>query len=170
MRKYLAFVAAAAIVGCSDGAQHGTLVTGPASFSAYTFTDRTVQLNLSSTFNDCTGEIITFNGPISIVFHVTVDGAGGFHLNGTAAFQGVTAVGASSGTTYHLVGRSVRGFDGPLNITAGGAFVYVHEITQLWVSEGPADDVFITTRYTFIFDANGTLTVATVVARAECQS
>jgi hypothetical protein len=72
--------------------------------------------------------------------------------------------------TYHLVGRSVQGFDGPLNITAGGAFVSVYEIPQLWISEEPADDVHITMRFTFVVNADGTVAVVTGVSSAECQS
>jgi len=120
-------------------------------------------------FNPCTNEDVLFDGPINIVFHVTEDAAGGLTLNGSANFQGVSGVGTQSGLRYELVGRSVRGVNGPVVLAPGGTFVFQLGISQTWVSQGGGGNLGFLPNIVFVIDANGNVTANVSIDEVSCK-
>lgn len=133
-------------------------------FAATTYKENeTIWLDVIITtgnWQNCFGEEIHFTGPIHVVFHETVDAAGKTHWNGSGNFRGVSGVGLTSGLTYRLVGRSGRGFNGPWHRGGHGAEeVAVWIQTQNWIAQGKTKNITFKTRFRFIVNANGELTV-----------
>lgn len=56
-------------------------------------------------FNPCNGELVTLNGSIHTVSHLTIDSNSGVHLEIHTNYQGLTGVG-QNGQTYHGSGTN----------------------------------------------------------------
>jgi hypothetical protein len=113
----------------------------------------------------CAGELLELHIRQQVVAHVTEDAAGGLHVHSVINDKGTTAVGLTSGTTYHQLGATTetqnsRGFT-PLTITRTNALKLV--------SEGSAPNLLVQQLFHITFNANGEVTVFNDVSAIVCQ-
>jgi hypothetical protein len=54
----------------------------------------------------CAGEVVVLNGPLHILFSVTFDSAGGFHMMALFQPQGISGLGQTSGAKYQATGET----------------------------------------------------------------
>ena len=57
-------------------------------------------------FDPCAGEVLEFHLREQLVVHESVDARGGIHFHSVINDKGTTAVGLSSGITWHQVGAT----------------------------------------------------------------
>jgi hypothetical protein len=148
------------VVACSEQTTEPQAMPGLSiQQSASQFTDN-VKFPFSPLVNNtCSGELVQMEGELHFIFHETHDAAGGAHLNGSANFVGVSGTGLDTGKRYQLVGRSIVGFNGPLQETANGAFVGHFELTQLWITSGQKNNVHFKLQFHVTINANGDVAV-----------
>jgi len=121
----------------------------------------------TSFVNPCTAEQITIvDGTFQLIVTNTHDASGGLHLGLRGNAQGVVAVGATSGDSYHLAGdfwseQTVRNASYPLTMTV----VEVHNA----VSAGPAQNVVVHIVRHLTINANGSVTSSVDAVSAECR-
>jgi hypothetical protein len=116
-------------------------------------------------FNDCAGELLEFHIREQLVVHETVDASGGIHFHFVINDKGSTAVGLSSGVTWHQVGATretdnIRG-EAPITVT----FVNVFNL----ISNGSAPNLLIHELFHITINANGVVTALLERSRIECE-
>ena len=101
--------------------------------------------------NPCTGEPLLLTGELHILFHVTEDANGGFHVQTHFQPQGVSGTGLVSGEQYRGVG-----------VTRDAAYFPPGELRETtfidrfyFVSKGPSENMLATTTTHVTFNANG---------------
>jgi hypothetical protein len=127
------------------------LAAGMALAQATTDTfNETVPLDLTVD-NPCTGEPLQLTGELHILFHVTEDANGGFHVQTQFQPQGASGTGLVSGEQYRGVG-----------VTRDEAYFPPGELRETtfidrfyMISTGPSDNMLATTTIHVTFNANG---------------
>jgi hypothetical protein len=114
--------------------------------------------------NPCTGEPLQLTGELHILFHVTEDANGGFHVQTQFQPQGASATGLVSGEQYRGVG-----------VTRDEAYFPPGELRETtfidrfyFVSKGSSDNLLATTTIHVTFNANGEPTAELVRLDTEC--
>ena len=121
----------------------------PASVQAAAVTETTVEtIPFEDVVQGC-GEDIIINGEIHVVFHVTEDASGGFHVHTLFHPQGLTGVGATSGATYHAVGETKTSFN------TNGATTYTFVNNFKMIGEGQAPNYLVHNTVHVTINANG---------------
>lgn len=115
--------------------------------------------------NGGTGEVVHLSGTFMMLYHVTDDGAGGFHLKLLEVQQGVRGVGETTGD--HYVSSFVNLFNynegsGSLPITSTQQVVYRVD------GPGQGNESLIRIRNHSTLNANGTMTVTFDEFSSEC--
>jgi hypothetical protein len=113
--------------------------------------------------NPCNGEPISWHGEYQGVFHYTIDGNGGVHVQGSLHLLRGGAVGAVSGDTYRIVEQSSsETFAGPLPLedTAQGTFILLRK--------GSGDNYLVKYAFHFTINDNGEIWVGDYHV-AECK-
>ena len=100
-----------------------------------------------------------------LVVHESVDARGGIHFHFVINDKGSTAVGLSSGTTWHQVGatrqtENIRG-DAPITVSFVNAFNLI--------SNGSAPNLLIHQLFHITINANGVVTALVDRSRIECE-
>ena len=94
------------------------------------------------------------NGTLHDLFHVTLDGRGGFHLHALDNPQGVSGLGEMTGTTYRATGATKVSING----NVGFELTYVDNFHIIGQGGGSKFWVKVLTHVTI--NANGTSTAA----------
>jgi hypothetical protein len=101
--------------------------------------------------NPCTGEPVHLTGELHILFHVTEDANGGFHVQTHFQPQGVSGTGLVSGEQYRGVGVTRDEFYFPPEELRETTFID----RFYFVSKGPSENMLATTTTHVTFNANG---------------
>jgi hypothetical protein len=114
---------------------------------------------------NCAGEMLELHIRQQAILHVIDDAAGGLHVHSVINDKGTTALGLTSGTTYHQVGATTetqnsRGL-APLTITRFNALNLI--------SEGTAPNLLVQQLFHITINANGVVAVFTDVTAIVCQ-
>ncbi len=115
--------------------------------------------------NPCTDEPVRLTGNLHILFHVTEDAKGGFHVQLHFQPQGVSGTGLESGEQYRGVGVTRQGFyfppeEGLREFTVVDRFIIV--------SKGPSENLLAATTIHVTFNANGEPTAEVFRVRIRC--
>jgi hypothetical protein len=116
-------------------------------------------------FDSCAGELLEFHIREQLVVHERVDASGGIHFHLVINDKGSTAVGLSSGVTWHQVGATretdnIRG-EAPVAVS----FVNVFNL----ISNGSAPNLLIHQLFHITINANGVVTALVDRSRIECK-
>ena len=147
------------------------LVAGPTPAYAADTTTRILRapLDLSVVLpcaNGGLGEVVDFDGTISEVYHVTVDGTGGFHVHIVETQSNVHGIGATTGDRY--VSTRVNLF--VYNQGSGGLpITSTQQLVFKIVGPGPGNDASLRITNHTTLNADGTVTVAFDTFTAECE-
>jgi hypothetical protein len=114
--------------------------------------------------NPCTGEPLQLTGELHILFLVTNDANGGFHVQTQFQPQGVSGTGLVSGEQYRGVGVTREEF----NAQQGELREYTLVDRFYLVSMGPSDNLLATTTIHVTFNANGEPTAELVRLDTKC--
>ena len=115
---------------------------------------------------NCAGEMLELHLRQQVVTRVSVDAAGGLHTHFVINDRGTTALGLTSGTTYHQTGAATEtqnnsGDFAPLTITRTD-FLFL-------VSEGAGPNLLVQQLFHVTLDANGGVPVFMDVTAVVCQ-
>lgn len=122
----------------------------------------TVTTNITSTFDvtlfvPCAvggaGEFVHVSGPLKELFHVTLDGNGGFHLTNSFNPQGVSGVGLTSGDKYQATGGTRETLNA-LGLPFETSFVNNFR----FIGQGPGNNFLVHENFHLTINANGTVT------------
>ena len=109
--------------------------------------------------NDGAGDIVDVSGTLHRLDHFTWNNSGGFSYTYHYNYQGVTALGEGTGTTYRVVSSGSAsqahresGVNSGLTTTVNSTFHFV--------GKGQADDFYTVFRHHETFDANGEKTAS----------
>lgn len=127
-------------------------------------TNQTITLNAVEV-NSCAGEVITLNGQIHTVTHVTLAPNGGRHTKMHQNFENVTGTGALSLTNYRAVSVNNHTF----NNNGSNAQNETTNINRVrLISQGPGDNLLINASIHTTINANGEATSTVVRFEAVC--
>ena len=129
---------------------------------ATTFKERFTEPFSLDDVNPCTGEPVTLSGELLITIKTTIDGNGGFH--GTFHLVPRHVIGEDANGVTH---RAVGGTRDHTNETIGAANFTVTDTFNM-IGQGGVDDFSAFIRIHVTVNANGVVTVETVLERAEC--
>ena len=102
--------------------------------------------------NGGAGEVVMLSGTLHTVFHVTYDGAGGFHYTSHFNPQGVTGVGLTTGARYQ--GTGVTQYQGTSKV--GYETTYVDNFRV--IGQGPGNNFMVHENAHIRAAADGTIT------------
>jgi hypothetical protein len=139
----------------------------PALAAAETFTSNSTFDTTLYVFVPCAnggaGEYITVSGPLHVLSHWTLNGAGGFQLKTLYQPQGISGYGAVSGDKYQATG-------GTQDISTGNVgFTYAFVNNFRMIGQGPGNNFMVHENYHYTVNANGTLTAYVDNYRVSCQ-
>jgi hypothetical protein len=100
------------------------------------------------------GEFVDLSGNLHDLFHVTLDGSGGFHLDASDNPQGVSGVGETTGTKYQGTGVTRFDFSG----TAGGTYVETDVNNFRIIGQGPGNNFMVHDNFHITVNPDGTVT------------
>ena len=120
-------------------------------------------------YDPCIGEVIVLFGTQHMVFHSRTDRHGGNHISFHTNYQGVTAVGQTSGDVYHYTGVSYsdRG-NGSVYVPAGSRNELTIQLNYQLVGPGPGNNLRIHELHHFTFNADGIVTAEVVRSSMTC--
>jgi hypothetical protein len=143
-------------LGCREDPA-GPAGPGGPSLAAETSTQQFVNHLEVTRFVPCAnggvGEDVFLSGDIHIVFHVTLDGSGGAHVDEIHNPQGVSGTGLTTGAMYRGVGGS------PLdasNLRVGEEHTSVRNM--LLIGQGPGNNLVLHANFHVTVLADGTVT------------
>jgi hypothetical protein len=114
--------------------------------------------------NPCTGELLHLTGELHILFHLTEDGNGGFHVQSHVQPQGASGTGLVSGEQYRGVG--VTRFE---EYFPPGEFREFTSVNRFYlISAGPSDNLVETATIHATFNANGEPTAELFRLETKC--
>lgn len=116
-------------------------------------------------FDACAGEDLEFHLREQLVIAERVDARGGIHLHFVINDKGTTAVGQTSGITWHQVGatRDAQNFRGSAPVAV--SFVNILNL----IGNGSAPNLRIHEVFHVTVNANGTMTSLVDRSRIECR-
>jgi hypothetical protein len=148
--------AALATVGCGNDPTAPADTAGP-SLAAETSTQQLVNHLNVTRFVPCAnggaGEDVSVSGDIHIVFHVTLDGSGGAHVEEIHNPQGVSGTGLTTGAMYRGVRGTLLNSD---NVRVGEEHTSV--LNQALIGQGPGNNLMLHEVSHFTVLADGTVT------------
>jgi hypothetical protein len=101
--------------------------------------------------NPCTGELLHLTGELHMLFHVTEDANGGFHVQTHFQPQGVSGTGLVSGEQYRGVGVTRN----EIYFAPGEVREFTSVNRFYMISAGPSDNMLETATIHVTFNANG---------------
>jgi hypothetical protein len=116
-------------------------------------------------FEACAGEVVEFHLREQVITHLTFDAQGKVHFHSIVNDKGTTAIGLTSGATFHQVGatRETDKFVGDLPAVI--SFVNVLNL----IGEGSVPDVRIHETFHLTINAQGVVTVERETQRITCK-
>ena len=143
-------------VGCREESTGPAGYDGP-SFAATTSTQQLVNHIANTPFVPCAnggvGEGVFVSGDIHIVFHVTLDGSGGAHVDEVHNPQGVSGTGLTTGAMYRGVGGTLLDAS---NVRVGEEHTSVRNM--MLVGQGPGNNLILHADFHVTVLADGTVT------------
>ena len=168
-RLCIAMLSIAVLAGCGDSGQPlaPTPAAPPAArASAETATTISYVPTSATAFVPCAnggaGEIVELSGTLHRVTHVTETGNGTVHIKLHENLQDVSGTGLTTGDTY----RGAGSFNG--EVTLGPGQVRTIENQFLLIGPGPDNNFTVRSLRHLTVNANGEVTVQTVVTSMEC--
>ena len=150
MKKVLLFTAIA-------GALVLTSFTGVTPHAPVPFSNHATYEDASTFQNDCTGELMDYSGLVNFDIHGAVNGnkvSYNAHLN----YQGITAVGETSGTVYHGSGQQNVS---QTSDNIKGAKTYTAITNIKFVAAGKKNNFIIRMVYHYTINSKGEVTSTT---------
>jgi hypothetical protein len=109
------------------------------------------------------GEEVVFEGNLHILFTVTADKKGGFHVKSHFQPQGLSGVGSSTGDSYQATGVTQDHY----NLKAGETYTSVNNFRM--IGQGPGNNFLIHSTFHYTINAKGELTVEHDNSSVECK-
>jgi hypothetical protein len=109
------------------------------------------------------GENVHVTGEIHDLFHTTLDGRGGFHLEFHQNAQGVRGIGLTTGDKYQVTGAAPLSFNGQV----GFEQTFVSNLH--FIGKGSASNFLLHQTLHITVNANGTVTAFFDNSRVECK-
>jgi hypothetical protein len=116
-------------------------------------------------FEACAGEVVEFHLREQVVFHESVDAQGKVHIHVIVNDKGTTAVGLTSGATFHQVGATLETDKFVASLPTTISFVNVLHL----IGEGSVPDVRIHETFHLTINAKGVVTVERPTLRTTCK-
>lgn len=113
---------------------------------------------------DCLSEQIHLTGEFRYVIHQTQGPSGGVHSIGHLNFVGVTGVGLSTGTIYHVPTSSTN----VENVVPNGEFIFTSTNVMVVSSVGPSQNLVLNWLLHYIIDPNGELRLEVSNVAVQC--
>ena len=113
--------------------------------------------------NGGAGETVELSGTLHDLFHVTSDGAGGFHVKTSDNPQGVSGTGQTTGAKYQGTGVTSSDF----NTKAGFENTFVNNFRI--IGQGPGNNLLVHENFHITVNANGTVTAFHDNFRVDCK-
>jgi hypothetical protein len=110
-----------------------------------------------------TGEDVHVTGEIHELFHVTLDGRGGFHLEFHQNGQGVRGTGLTTGDKYQVTGMFHNSINGKVGVEETVAN------SLHFIGKGSASNFLLHQNLHITVNANGTVTASIDNTRVECK-
>lgn len=110
------------------------------------------------------GEAVQLSGTAHVLFHVTRDNAGGFHLKAHVNGQGISGTGQTSGAKYQ--GTSAFNFTANVGAPKDAASEFTGVANVGLIGEGRAPDLRLHLNVHGTVNANGEVTATVANARA----
>ena len=110
------------------------------------------------------GEVVHISGPLKVLFHVTLDGSGGFHFDELFNPLGITGVGLTSGDQYQATGETRFGFN-----DRGLPFEFTFVNNFKIIGHGPGNNFLVHETFHITINANGTVTAFVDNFSVECK-
>jgi hypothetical protein len=110
------------------------------------------------------GEEVHISGPLKELFHVTLDGNGGFHFNSLFNPLGITGVGLTSGDQYQATGETRFSFN-----DRGLPFEFDFVNNFKIIGHGPGNNFLVHDNVHVTVNANGTVTADHVNSTFDCK-
>ena len=129
----------------------------------------TAPFSLTLTPDDfpCLEEAILIDGTLHYVVRVTLDANGGRHRATLINAQGLTGLGLTSGTVYHVSGPGHNTFNDD-DLTPPVRERTFYDIIHV-VGPGDATDLLVRTGFHLAFNSNGDLVAFTAVDSVRCR-
>lgn len=109
------------------------------------------------------GELVELSGDLHALFHVTLDGSGGFHAKSHFQPQGVSGTGLTTGDKYQGTGVTQDQFNGKV----GFEFTFVNNFRI--IGQGPGNNFLVHENFHVTVNANGEVTAFVDNFRVECK-
>jgi hypothetical protein len=109
------------------------------------------------------GELVALSGQLHDVFHLTLDGRGGFHVKTHSNPQGVSGVGLTTGTRYRGTGVTQERF----NVKIGERNTFINNFRI--VGRGPGNNFLVHENVHLTINANGVASSFHDHFRASCK-
>lgn len=129
-----------------------------------TTTNETIPFT-STVTNPCNADLVTFQGNMHVINHVTNDASGGFHLKMHVNYQNVSGTGSPSGNNYRVGTVSNVTLNDP---DGEQAEMTVIQTVKL-ITQGPALNYFMRLVFHVTVNANGQTTSSVFETRMECR-
>lgn len=116
-------------------------------------------------FEECAGEVVEFHLREQVVVHESVDAQGKIHFHVIVNDKGTTAVGLTSGATFHQVGATRETDKVVGSLPANISYVNVLDL----IGEGSVPDIRIHETFHLTINAQGVVTVERETQRITCK-
>ncbi len=116
-------------------------------------------------FEACAGEVVEFHLREQVVVHESVDAQGKIHFHVIVNDKGTTAIGLTSGATFHQVGATIETDKIVGSLPAIISFVNVLDL----IGEGSVPDVRIHETFHLTINPRGVVTVERATQRVTCK-
>jgi hypothetical protein len=148
MKKMLALAALVAVLGFAALSSAGGGATSTTTNSVFPI----ALVVFVSCANGGAGEDVALTGNLHDLFHVTLDGTGGFHLRALDNPQGVAGTGLTTGDKYQGTGVTQFTLNGKVGLTE--TFVDNFRI----IGQGPGNNFLVHENFHVTVNPNGTVT------------
>ena len=109
------------------------------------------------------GEVVELSGELHVLFHVTLDAAGGAHIKIHFQPQGVSGVGLTTGDTYRGTGVTQN----EESINGADEFTFVNNFRV--IGQGSGNNLLVHQLVHVTINDNGTLTALVVNNNIDCK-
>ena len=148
MKKLLVIAALVTVLGLAAGSLAGGGATSVTTSSVIPIGF----VEFVSCANGGAGEEVLVSGNLHDLFHLTLDGKGGFHLKFLDNPQGVTGTGLATGDNYQATG----GTQGTTSGTVGLAETFVNNFRI--IGPGPGNNLLVHEDFHITINQDGTIT------------
>jgi len=109
------------------------------------------------------GELVVFTGQLHVLFEVTVNNGGGFHIKEHFQPQGLSGVGLTTGDKYQATGVTQE----EINLAAGEEETFINNFRM--IGQGPGNNFLIHETFHITINANGDVTTVQDNFSVECK-